>query len=122
MAQGLNRIEAFAEVMPLERELQYKKLQGPKFRDPSTKLKQEDHNIYHKFEILDDLSFRKGSDKPQFAMPDSMINNIIRVYHDNMAHCDFEETIKTAFAEFLYSYNIVHVLFTLFSNLENVKN
>jgi len=27
-----------------------------------------------------------------------------------MAHCDLEKTIKTAFAEFLNSYNIVHVL------------
>jgi len=24
-------------------------------------------------------------------MPDSMINNIIRVYHDNMAHCGLEK-------------------------------
>jgi len=59
--------------MPLERELQYKQLQNPKFRNPSTKFKREDH---HKFELLYGLSFRKDPDKLQFAVPDS-INNII---------------------------------------------
>jgi len=48
-------------------------LQDPKFKDLSAKLEREDH---HKFELLDDLIFRKSSDK-RFTVPDSMINNII---------------------------------------------
>jgi len=70
----LNRIVAFAEAKSLKKELQYKQLQDPKFKDLSTKLEREDH---HKFELLNGLIFRKGPDKPRFSMPDSMINNII---------------------------------------------
>jgi len=89
---ALSRIVAFAEAMPLEKELQYKQLQDPKFKELSSKLEREDH---HKFEFLDGLIFKKDPDKPRFAVPDSMINNIIRVYHDNnMAHCGLEKTIK----------------------------
>jgi len=55
------------------------------------------HPEHHKLEFLDGLSFRKGPDKPRFAVPDSMINNIIRICHDNMTHCSLEKTIDTAF-------------------------
>jgi len=34
---GLSRIMAFAEAMPLEKELQYKQLQDPKFKELSAK-------------------------------------------------------------------------------------
>jgi len=88
---ALSRIVAFAEAMSLEKELQYKQLQDLKFKDLSAKFEGKDH---HKFELLDGFIFRKGLDKPRFAVPDSMINNIIRVYHDNMAHCGLEKTIK----------------------------
>jgi len=54
---ALSRIVAFTEAMPLEKELQYKQLQDPKFKDLSTKLERED---YHKFKLLDGLIFRKG--------------------------------------------------------------
>jgi len=49
---ALSRIMIVAQAMPLKRELQYKQLQDPKFRDPSTKFKREDH---HKFELFDVL-------------------------------------------------------------------
>jgi len=49
-------------------------LQDPKFKDLSAKLEREDH---YKFELFDDLILKKSSDKPQFAVSDSMINNII---------------------------------------------
>jgi len=86
---ALSKIVAFAEAMPLEKE--YKQLQDPKFTELSAKLEWENH---HEFELFDGLIFKKGPDKPRFAVPDSMINNIIRVYHDNMAHCGLEKTIK----------------------------
>jgi len=58
---ALSRIVTFAEAMPLKKELQYKQLQDPKFKDLSTKFEREDH---HKFELLNGLIFRKGPDKP----------------------------------------------------------
>jgi len=88
-----------AQAISLKRKLQYKQLQDPKLRDPFTKFKREDH---HKFEFLDGLIFKKGPDKPRFAVPDSMINNIIRVYHDNMAHCGLEKTIKEITANYWF--------------------
>jgi len=63
----------------------------------SAKLEREDH---YKFELLDGLIFRKGPNKPRFAVPNSMVNNIIRVYHDNMVHCDLEKTIKRITANY----------------------
>jgi len=47
---ALSRIVVIAQAISLKRELQYKQLQDPKFRDPSTKFKREDH---HKFELLE---------------------------------------------------------------------
>jgi len=57
---ALSRIVVFAEAMPLEKELQYKQLQDPKFKELSSKLERD----HHKFELLDSLIFKKGPDKP----------------------------------------------------------
>jgi len=43
--------------MPLEKELRYKQLQDPKFKELSSKLEREDH---HKFEPLDGLILTKS--------------------------------------------------------------
>lgn len=42
--------------------------------------------------MIDGLIYRKGEDRARFVVPDSMLNNIMRVYHDDMAHCGFEKT------------------------------
>lgn len=47
-----------------------------------------------KFSLLDGLVYKKDEDRVRFAIPDSMINNIIRIYHDDMAHCGFEKTYQ----------------------------
>ncbi|XP_024880065.1 uncharacterized protein LOC112459926, partial [Temnothorax curvispinosus] len=45
-------------------------------------------------EIPYGLVFHKGKDKPRFVVPEVMINNIIRVYHDDKAHCDVNKTFQ----------------------------
>ena len=59
----------------------------PDFSD----LEYEDHE---KFDLIDGLIFRKGIDKPRFVIPESMVVNIIRIYHDEMAHCGVEKTVQ----------------------------
>lgn len=85
---ALSRIVALVE--PIEREHEYKQLNDPRLKTIAESLELEDHE---KFELIDGLVFRKGVDKPRFAIPESMIVNVIRAYHDDMAHCDVEKTL-----------------------------
>jgi len=41
-----------------------------------------------------DLSLENVQIKPRFAIPDSMIYNVLRCYYDDMAHCGVEKTIQ----------------------------
>ncbi|KMQ85358.1 hypothetical protein RF55_16157 [Lasius niger] len=77
--------------MPLKKELQFRQLQDPKLKSLSEKL---ECNKDNKYKIIDGLVIRKSADKPRFVIPDAMINNIIRFYHDDMAHCGLEKTVK----------------------------
>lgn len=88
---ALSRVVCFIDSIPLEKELQYRQLQDPGLKRLADSLKHEDHN---KFELIDGLIFRKGIHKQKFVVPDSMVTNIIHVYHDDMAHCEFEKTIR----------------------------
>ncbi|CAL1672060.1 unnamed protein product [Lasius platythorax] len=88
---ALSRVINFVESMPLEKELQFRQLQDPKLKDLSQKLEFKEDD---KFELIDGLVFKKGTEKSRFVVPEAMISNIIRYYHDNMAHCGLEKTIK----------------------------
>ncbi|XP_024882106.1 protein NYNRIN-like, partial [Temnothorax curvispinosus] len=82
---------AYVEPMPLERELEYKQLRDIKLKNIAEKLEVENNE---KFTLIDGLVFHKGKDKPRFVIPEVMINNIIRVYHDDKAHCDVNKTFQ----------------------------
>lgn len=88
---ALSRIVNYIESMPLKKELQFRQLQDPKLKSLSEKL---ECNKDNKYKIIDGLVIRKSADKPRFVIPDAMINNIIRFYHDDMAHCGLEKTVK----------------------------
>lgn len=62
--------------MSPEKELEFKHLQ-----DSNLKIIAHDLEFaeYEKFEILDDLVYRKGSDHLRFVVLESMVSNIIRV-------------------------------------------
>ncbi|CAL1671939.1 unnamed protein product [Lasius platythorax] len=87
----LSRVVHYIESMPLEKELQFRQLQDPKLKNLSGRLELIEDD---KYEIIDGLVFKKCADKPRFVIPNAMINNIIRYYHDNMAHCGLEKNIK----------------------------
>lgn len=88
---ALSRVVSYVEPMPLERELELKQELDPRLKAIAEELEFVDHD---KFVLILDLVYRKGEDKPRFAVPESMVNNIIRVYHDEMAHCGLEKTIQ----------------------------
>lgn len=80
---ALNRHVGYINFIPLERELEFLQLQDSKLKQIASELEYKDE----KFELLDGLICRKGSDRPRFVVPESMVNAIIKVYHDNMSHC-----------------------------------
>lgn len=88
---ALSRISAYVGAMPIERELEYKQLLDDRLKILAEELEFAENE---KFELIDGLVFRKCADKPRFVIPDSMINNIIRIYHDEMAHCGVEKTVQ----------------------------
>lgn len=88
---ALSRVSAYIEYMPLEKELQYRQLQDPKLKVIAESLSQNEHE---KFELFDGLVYRKGTYSPRFVVPEEMINNVIRFYHDDMAHCGYKKTIQ----------------------------
>lgn len=88
---ALSRIIAYVEPMPLEKELEFKQLLDSRLKAIAEDLEFSSHD---KFELIDSLVYRKCMDKPRFAISESMVNNIIRVYHDEMAHCGHEKNLK----------------------------
>jgi len=88
---ALSRISAYVEYMPLERELEFKQLQDQKLKEIAEKLEFQENDM---FQLIDGLVYKKGPDKPRFAVPESMTRNIIKVYHNEQAHCGFDKTVE----------------------------
>lgn len=85
---ALSRVIVYLEPMPLESELAFKQLHDPRLKTISEGLELKNND---KFELIEGLVFRKDIDKLRFVIPDSMINNVIRVYHNEIAHCGVEK-------------------------------
>ena len=80
--------------MPLEKELQYRQLQNPKLKIIAENLSQNEHKKWNCW-LVWWFSLQKGhTHSPRFVVLDEMINNVIRFYHDDMAHCGYEKTIQ----------------------------
>jgi len=88
---ALSRIVALVDSIPFEKELQFRQLVDPQIKLIAEFLEQSDHE---KFEMMDGLVFRKCPDRLRFYVPEDMIIHILRVYHDDCAHCGFEKTVK----------------------------
>lgn len=89
---ALSRAVCLVESIPFDKELELKQLVDPRLRIIAEKLEKEDDD---EFELINGLVFRKGPDRPRFAIPSStMVNNIIRVHHDELAHCGVEKTVQ----------------------------
>lgn len=88
---ALSRIVCYTESISLEKELQFRQLQDEKLKNIAEYLESNEHT---KYELLDGLVFKKGADKSRFIIPESMVHNVIRVYHDEMSHCGYEKTVQ----------------------------
>lgn len=88
---ALSRQVCYLEVLPVERELEFRQLQDHCLKEIANELEYNDRD---KFELIDGLVYRKGQDRSRFVVPESMINNIIRIYHDDMAHAGVEKTFQ----------------------------
>lgn len=88
---ALSRIVALVDCMPLEKELEYRQLKDSKLKSIAESLETAEDK---RFELLDGLVYRKDNDKSRFVVPESMITNILRIYHDSMAHCGTEKTVQ----------------------------
>lgn len=88
---ALSRIVYQIETLPFEKELIYKQLQDPKIKALANDLETQD---LEKFVLIEGLVFRKEPDKPRFVVPDFMITNIIRIYHNEMSHCGVKKTVQ----------------------------
>lgn len=95
----LSRIIAYIEAMPIEKELQYRQLQAHKLKTLAKDLTRNESND---FKLFDGLVYRKSTLTPRFVVPEQMIHNIIRYYHDNMAHCNFEKTVQRISANYWF--------------------
>jgi len=96
---ALSRIVALVESWPLEKELTYRQLQDSKLKQISHQLETGDHD---KYSLIEGLIYRKCLDKPRFVIPESMINDIIRTYHVDMAHCGPEKVIQGISANYWF--------------------
>lgn len=87
----ISEVSALVEALPLERELEVKQLQDPRIKEIAEQLEFSDNP---KFELIRGLVYRKDSNLPRFAVPESMIDNVIRIYHDDLAHCGLEKAVQ----------------------------
>lgn len=97
---ALSRIVCHIESMPLQKELQLRQLQHSKIKLIVERLTQ---NEDRKFELFNGLVYKKNSSSPQFVVPEQMVHNIIKYYHDDMAHCSYDKTTWN-FATLLVSF------------------
>ncbi|KMQ85893.1 retrovirus-like pol polyprotein [Lasius niger] len=89
---ALSRQVCYLETLPLERELELRQLQDTRLKEIANEL--EFGNDNNKFKLINGLIYRKGDDRDRFVIPESMINNIIRIHHEDMAHCGLEKTYE----------------------------
>jgi hypothetical protein len=91
---ALSRQIYYLEALPVERELEFRQLQDARLKEIAVSLEYGESDLANKFELIDGLVYRKSLDRARFAIPESMVNNIIRRYHDELAHCGLEKTFQ----------------------------
>lgn len=96
---ALSRQIAFVHALPLERELEFRQLHDKKIQEIATNLEFEDNE---KFVSIDGLVYRKEKDRPRFVIPESMVNNLIRIHHDELAHCGQEKTYQSLYKSYWF--------------------
>jgi len=86
---ALSRAIAYVHEMPLERELEFRQITDPRLRQISEELEFKDSD---KFSLVNGLVYKKCSVDLKFAVPESMVSNVLRAHHDDAGHCGKEKT------------------------------
>lgn len=97
---ALSRAVATLETISLDVELQCKQHADHQLRDIASSLENTERDDYV---LVEGLVYRKCKDKkPRFVVPESMVSNIIRVYHDQCAHCGPEKTVQGIYTNYWF--------------------
>jgi len=88
---ALSRSVGAVDEFPLERKLEYLQLSDLELRKISRKLEVEDDDRYS---LVNGLVYRKVDKNLRFVVPESMIHNVLKIYHDDMAHCGTRKTLE----------------------------
>lgn len=96
---ALSRKISYVESFPLERELEFKQLQDATLRKIAEQLEWSNDE---KFELIEGLVYRKAEDRSRFVVPESMTNNLIRIHHDQLAHCGTEKTFQSLYKSYWF--------------------
>lgn len=86
----LSRNVMIVQNISFEDELMYKQLSDPKLEALATELETKENKH---FSLLNGLLFKNYCDKQLFVIPESMVENVIRVNHDEMGHVGIDKTI-----------------------------
>lgn len=61
-------------------------------------LKEIAHHLeFHKsekFKLINGLIYKHDTDQDRFVIPEAMVNTIIKIYHDEIAHCGAEKVVQ----------------------------
>jgi len=88
---ALSRVIASIKLMSLDKELQFRQLRDSHLQSVAQRLERSNDDEYT---LVNGLVFKKDPDKPKFVVPEAMITNVIRLYHDEAAHCGTEKTLQ----------------------------
>jgi len=88
---ALSRSVGAVDELPIERRLEYLQLADPELRKISRKLEVEDDERYS---LVDGLVYRKIEHSLRFVISENMVHCILRIYHDDMAHCGPRKTLE----------------------------
>jgi len=95
----LSRNILFVNTITVEDELMYKQLMDAKIKEIAENIetKGSDH-----FTLIDGLVFRMYKEKPLFVVPENMISNIIRIYHDEAGHVGLDKTMHSILTHYWF--------------------
>lgn len=105
---ALSRCVAYANFLPLERELEFIQLRDDRICHIANELEYQDNE---KFKLIDGFIYRKCEDCDRFVIPESVIYSVVKHYHDDMAHCSIDKTFEG-----------IHATYWFFSICKKIRN
>jgi len=70
----------------------YKQLMDAKIKEIAENIETKGSDY---FTLIDGLVFRMYKEKPLFVVPENMISNVIRIYHDEAGHVGLDKTMHS---------------------------